>query len=102
MCQKHHEHTHSHGHTHSHEQTTAVLNRLSRAIGHLQKVKRMVEDGHDCSEVLIQIAAVRAAVNNVGKIILQDHISHCVVDAIETGDQQVLDDLNKAIDQFIK
>lgn len=98
MCQKHHEHTHSH----SHEQTTAVLNRLSRAIGHLQKVKQMVEDGRDCSEVLIQIAAVRAAVNNVGKIILQDHISHCVVDAIETGDQQVLDDLNKAIDQFIK
>jgi DNA-binding FrmR family transcriptional regulator len=96
MCQKHHEHTHSH------EQTTAVLNRLSRAIGHLQKVKQMVEDGRDCSEVLIQIAAVRAAVNNVGKIILQDHISHCVVDAIETGDQQVLDDLNKAIDQFIK
>lgn len=100
MCQKHHEHTHTH--SHSHEQTTAVLNRLSRAIGHLQKVKQMVEDGRDCSEVLIQIAAVRAAVNNVGKIILQDHISHCVVDAIETGDQQVLDDLNKAIDQFIK
>lgn len=100
MCQQHD--THAHSHTHTHEQTTVVLNRLSRAIGHLQKVKRMVEDGRDCSEVLIQIAAVRAAVNNVGKIILQDHISHCVVDAIETGDQQVLDDLNKAIDQFIK
>ena len=51
------EHSHGpHGHHHSHEQTKAVLNRLSRAIGHLESVKRMVEDGKDCSEVLIQLA----------------------------------------------
>ena len=43
------------------------------------------QDGRDCSEILIQIAAVRSAINNIGKIILKDHIDHCVVDAIETG-----------------
>ena len=44
---------HAHGHSHPHEHTKAVLNRLSRAIGHLQHVRSMVEDGRDCSEVLI-------------------------------------------------
>ena len=53
----------------------------------------MVENGRDCSEVLIQITAVKSAVNNIGKLILQDHINTCVVDAVETGDQKVLEDL---------
>lgn len=88
--------------SHSHENTKAVINRLSRAIGHLQSVKRMVEEGRDCSEVLIQISAVKSSINNVGKIILQDHIEHCIVDALETGDEKVLKDLNNAIDRFIK
>ena len=65
------EHSHGeHGHHHSHAQTKAVLNRLSRAIGHLESIKRMVEDGRDCSEVLIQLSAVKSAINNTGKIIL--------------------------------
>ncbi|WP_446899278.1 metal-sensing transcriptional repressor [Clostridium sp. LBM24168] len=86
----------------NHESTKAVVNRLSRAIGHLQYVKKMVEDGRDCSEILIQIAAVRNAINNTGKVILKDHINHCVVTAIENNDKKTLEDLNKAIDKFIK
>lgn len=87
---------------HQHEHTKDVLNRLSRAIGHLESVKAMVENGRDCSEVLIQLAAVRAAINNTGKIILKDHINHCIVDAVQTGDQKALDDLSAAIDRFMK
>ena len=101
-----HEHAHSHdhaeGHGHVHENTQAVLNRLSRAIGHLESVRKMVENGRDCSEVLIQIAAVRAAITNIGKVILQDHIQHCIVDAVEHDDEKSLDDLCQAIDKFIK
>lgn len=93
---------HSHSHTHTHENTKAVLNRLSRVIGHIQSIRRMVEEGRDCSEVLIQLSAVRAAINNTGKVILQDHIEHCLVDAIESGDMQAVEELNKAIDRFIK
>ncbi len=89
-------------HNHSHENTKTVINRLSRAIGHLSAVKDMVEEGRDCSEILIQIAAVKSAVNNIGKIILKDHINHCVVDAVESGDQKVLKDLSDAIDKFLK
>ena len=97
--------THSHGehgHHHSHAQTKAVLNRLSRAIGHLESIRKMVENGRDCSEVLIQLSAVRAAINNTGKVILQDHIQHCLVDAIATGDMEAIEELNKAIDRFVK
>ena len=93
---------HSHHHTHNHTQTKAVLNRLSRAIGHLESIKRMVEDGRDCPEILIQLSAVKAAINNTGKIILQDHIEHCIVDAVEHGDEQAIRELEKAIDQFVK
>lgn len=93
---------HSHNHTHTHENTKAVLNRLSKAIGHLESIKKMVENGRDCSEVLIQLSAVRSAINNTGKVILQDHIQHCLVDAIESGDMQEIEELNKAIDRFMK
>ena len=97
-----HEHDHGHTHTHTHENTKAVLNRLSRAIGHLESIRRMVEDGRDCSEVLIQLSAVKSAINNTGKVILQDHIQHCLVDAIESGDMETIEELNKAIDRVIK
>ena len=97
-----HDDGNAHPHKHHHENTKAVINRMNRAIGHMEAVRNMIEDGRDCSEVLIQIAAVRSAINNIGKIILEDHINHCPVDAIETGDDQVLKDLNDAIDKFIK
>lgn len=105
-----HSHTHvledvtvvTHTHTHSHEHTKAVLNRLSRAIGHLESIKKMVENGRDCSEVLIQLSAVKSAINNTGKIILQDHIEHCIVDAVEHGDKDAIKELERAIDRFMK
>ena len=97
-----HPHTHGHGHPHVHENKKVVSNRLARAIGHLQRVKRMVAEDYDCSEVLIQLAAVRAALESTGKVILQDHIQHCIVDAVEEGDEQAIADLCAAIDKFIK
>ena len=97
-----HDALHQHGHGHTHQNTKAVLNRLSRAIGHLESIRRMVEDGRDCTEVLIQLSAVKSALNNTGKVILQDHIEHCIVDAVREGDSQALEELNKAIDRFMK
>ena len=100
----HHEHghAHAHGHAHTHANTKAVLNRLSRAIGHLESIRRMVEEGRDCSEVLIQLSAVKSAINNTGKVILKDHIEHCLVDAVECGDMEAIADLTEAIDRFMK
>ena len=97
-----HAHGIAHSHGHVHENQKAVVNRLARAIGHLEKVKRMVEAGDDCSEVLIQLAAVRSALASTGKVILQDHLRHCMVDAVAAGDTAAIDDLCQAIDQFMK
>ena len=95
-------HVHSHGqhsHSHTHTQTKAVINRLSRAIGHLESVKRMVESGRDCTDVLVQLAAVRSALNSTAKVILKDHLEHCISDAQNDPDQ--LQALNEAIDKFM-
>ncbi|MEE0200074.1 metal-sensing transcriptional repressor [Faecalicatena contorta] len=109
-----HLHTHTHGseeahahgtghrHVHSEAEKKAVINRLSKAIGHMEAVKRMVERDEDCSEVLIQLAAVRSAINNTGKVVLKNHIDHCIVEAVEENDQEAIRKLNQAIDKFIK
>jgi DNA-binding FrmR family transcriptional regulator len=75
---------------------------MSRAIGHLTAVRGMVEDGRDCAEVLIQLSAVRSAINGVCEIILKDHIEHCIVDAINDGDMSTLEALDRAIGFLVK
>ena len=62
----------------------------------------MVDSGEDCSQVLIQLAAVKSAINNTGKLILKDHLEHCIVHALEDGDEEMLNELNNAIDKFMK
>ena len=96
-----HDHEHEHTHVHHHQHTQAVTNRIARAIGHLESVKKMVEDGRDCTEVLIQLAAVRSALNSTSKIILKDHVEHCLADAVESGDLQSIEELNKAIEKLM-
>lgn len=93
---------HSHPHAHSHTQTKAVLNRMARLIGHLESVKRMIESGRDCSEVLIQLSAVDSALRGVSRIILKDHLEHCMVDAVKENDTQALAQFNEALDRFLK
>ena len=97
-----HNQIHGHDHTHMHANTKSVLNRLSRAIGHLTSVRGMVERGQDCSEILIQLSAVRSAINGISRVILKDHLDHCIVDAVKTGDTKTLDELNHAIELLMK
>lgn len=96
-----HEHEHSHHHGHTHKDTKAVLNRMSKIIGHMESIKTMVENGRDCSEVLIQLAAVKSAVSGVSRIILKDHIDHCLIEAVEENDTETIEELKKAIDKFL-
>ena len=97
-------HVHDDGavHFHGHTNTRAVKNRLARVIGHLHAVERMVNDERDCAEILIQLAAVRSALNNVCKMILREHMDHCVVEAIRDNDTHSIEELNKAIDLLMK
>lgn len=100
--QHEHSHEHNHAHAHSHTHTKAVINRIARTSGHLTRVRSMIEEGRDCSEVLIQLAAVRGAINKVCEIIMKDHLEHCIVDAVETGDKESLDNLSRAVELLLK
>ena len=86
---------------HTHEHTKAVLNRMSRAIGHMNAVKKMIEDGRDCSDVLIQLSAIKSEITGVSKVILKDHIDHCIVDAVKDNDEDAIGNLKGAIDKLL-
>ena len=60
----------------------------------------MVESGRDCSEILIQLSAVKAEINNIGKITLKDHLKHCIFEAV-SGKEELLSALEKAIDKLL-
>lgn len=92
---------HEHVHHHSHTQTRAVLNRLSKIEGHIASIKKMIADERDCSEVLIQLSAVSAAVNSTAKVILEDHFEHCITDAIKNGDEKAIQEFYEALKHLI-
>ncbi len=87
---------------HNHPQRKQIVNRMARIVGHANAVKRMCEEGKDCTDILIQISAVKSALNNVGKLILEDHVKHCVTEAVENDDKEALEKLKEAIDKFVK
>ncbi|MFK7693139.1 metal-sensing transcriptional repressor [Paenibacillus sp. HJGM_3] len=95
-------HDHIHGHQHEHKYRKQIVNRLSRIEGHVRSVKDMTSGGRDCSDILLQIAAIRKALDNAAKLLLKDHLESCVMDALEHGDRKTLDDLNKALDHYIR
>lgn len=89
-------------HEHQHEHHQQVLNRLARIEGHVRAIKRMVSEDTPCPDVLTQIAAVRSALNRVGRVILEDHLQSCMVDAVEKDDyNRALKDLKISLDKFI-
>ena len=76
---------------HTHENTQAVLNRMSRAIGHMTAVKRMIEE----------LSAVKSEITGVSKVILKEHIGHCIVDAVHENDDETVRQLLEAIDKLV-
>ncbi len=97
-----HEHPHEHGYAHFHspEEKKRQLNRISRVIGHLQHVKKMIEADEDCADVLTQLSATRSAITGLGKEIMNEHIRHCISHAIEDGDMEAVEEFQKAIEKF--
>ena len=97
----HEEGHHPHGHYHSPEEKKKQLNRLSKAIGHLQHVRVMIENDEDCADVLMQLSAVDSALRSLGKAIISEHMTHCITHAIEDGDTNAVEDFQKAVEKFI-
>ena len=96
-----HQHLHDHAHYHSPEVKKKQLNRLSKAIGHLNHVKTMIENDDDCADVLMQLSAVNSALRGLGKEIINEHMSHCIVHALEDGDTTAVEEFQKAVQKFI-
>jgi len=76
---------HAHPHVHNEESLSRLINRLSRIEGHIRGVKAMVQDSRPCPEVLVQIAAVRGALDRVARIILDEHLTECLSRASRDG-----------------
>src|SRR2546427_10854605 len=80
----------------------ALLTRLSRIEGQVRGVSRMVDEEAYCIDVLTQINAVKAAIDQVGLLLLEDHIKGCVTTAVRQGDQSKVEELVKAVERFAK
>ncbi|MEG1529028.1 MAG: metal-sensitive transcriptional regulator [Clostridia bacterium] len=74
--------------------------RLASIEGHIRGIRQMVKDEKDCSDILLQMSAVEAAIKKASKTLLKNHIEHCVKDSIEQGDLSVLDRLEEVLDTY--
>ena len=80
-----------------------VQARLRRIEGQVRGLQRMVDEDRYCIDVLTQVSAVKAALDGVALLLLQDHTSHCVVDAIRAGDgSEKIRELNEAVARLVK
>jgi DNA-binding FrmR family transcriptional regulator len=85
-----------------HQQTKAVVDQLARTAGHVTSIKRMVEEGRPCPDVLVQLAAVRSAINRVSRLVLEDHIESCVLGAANGNVEGEWKRLKAALDRFVQ
>jgi CsoR family transcriptional regulator, copper-sensing transcriptional repressor len=106
----HHEHTDNtpehgksvHPHIHSEESLRRIVNRLSRIEGHVRGIKTMVQQSSSCPDVLLQIAAVRGALDRVARIVLDEHLTECIARAAKEGNMEVeIEQLKAALDRFL-
>ena len=104
---EHPEASHAHGaaghvHVHSEESLKRLVNRLSRIEGHIRGIKTMVQRGEPCPDVLVQVAAVRGALDRVARIIFDEHLTECIARAAEEGNIETeIEELKTALDRFL-
>ena len=86
-----------------HQHTKAIADQLARTAGHVSSIKRMVEDGRACTDVLMQLAAVRSAIDRASRLVLEDHLESCVRGAASNGGaEEEWERLKQALDSFVR
>lgn len=90
-----------HDHVHDPEEKKKQVNRISRIIGHMEYVKKMLENDVDCADVLVQLTAVKSAVSSLGKEIIKEHTVHCIAHAIEDGDTERIQEFVQAMQKYL-
>ncbi|MEG2036751.1 MAG: metal-sensing transcriptional repressor [Ruthenibacterium sp.] len=77
--------------------------RLARIAGQVNGIRDMVEEGRACEDIMVQLSSAGSALTQVARIIMTEHLEHCVLDGIEHGDkEQTIANLKKAVEQFAK
>ena len=75
--------------------------RISKIIGQLNAIDRMIDEDVPCEDVLAQMNAAKSAIHKCGQIVLEGHIKHCVRDGLEHGDpDKTIEDFTKAVERF--
>ncbi|TMV51451.1 metal-sensing transcriptional repressor [Paenibacillus mesophilus] len=87
---------------HSDKLKSNLTSRLNRIEGQIRGVKGLIEKDTYCDDVLNQIAAIQAALNGVGKLLLEGHLKSCVVDRIREGDQDIIEELLVTVNKLMK
>jgi len=85
---------------------TALITRLHRIEGQVRGIEKMIDEDRYCIDVITQISAVKTALEQVAAKLLEEHVSHCVADAIASGDEQQADEkateLLAAVQRFVR
>ena len=93
---------HQHVHVHDPASLQRILNRFARIEGHIRGIKTMIQESRPCPDVLVQIAAVRGALDRVARIILDEHLSECITRASQEGNIEAeIEELKAALDRFL-
>ncbi|PLS02884.1 metal-sensitive transcriptional regulator [Neobacillus cucumis] len=87
---------------HSDKTKQNLVSRLNRIEGQIRGIKGLIEKDTYCDDVITQIAATQAALNSVAKVLLEGHMKSCVVERIQEGDHEVVDELLTTIQRLIK
>lgn len=79
-----------------------LLNRLSRIEGQVRGIRKMVENDAYCTDILVQVSAVNAALNSFNKVLLANYIRTCVADDIRSGKEETIDELVTTLQKLMK
>ena len=86
-----------------HQHRKDVIDRLSRIEGHVRGIKKMLEEGRPCDDVLIQHISIQAAVSKTSKLLLEDHFDHCILANLKDKEkEEELLSFRRALDKYLK
>ncbi|MBR3785091.1 MAG: metal-sensing transcriptional repressor [Firmicutes bacterium] len=84
------------------EEYKKLINRLNRIEGQIRGVKKMVEEDRYCIDIINQVSAISSALNSFNKVLLADHIQSCVVQDVEAGGSDKIDELCETLQKLMK
>lgn len=84
------------------EEFKELMNRLKRIEGQVRGIQKMIEEDAYCADILVQVAAVNAALNGFNKVLLANHVRTCVAENIKNGNMEVIDELVALLQKLMK